>query len=223
MENGTDVEEVDQRTLEKIRKRIKPTKGVPTLLFVGRHNKQKNIENTIEACKILRDQGTKFRFVTAGDGPDFEHLKRLVKKLGLEHEVEFLGYVENRKELMALYSLADLLVFPSLYDNAPMVLREAAVMCTPGLVVKGSCSAEDFKDGDNAFIAENETPEAIAEKISKALPKLSAVGKKAQKTIPISWDKIMQKVVAEYEALIAEKQGRIRWKKRERELQQNML
>ncbi len=209
MENGTDLETVDKQTLDKMRKRIRPIEGIPTFLFVGRHNKQKNIENTVQACKILKDQGIKFRFVTAGNGPDFEHLQRLVKKLNLENAVEFLGYVEDRGEIMALYSLADLLVFPSLYDSAPMVLREAAAMGTPGLVVKGSCSAEDFKDGDNAFIAEDETPEAIAKKISEALPKLSEVGEKARKTIPVSWEKIMPKVVAEYEALIAEKQGRI--------------
>ena len=103
---------------------------------------------------------------------------------------------------MALYYKADLLVFPSLYDNAPMVLREAAVMSTPGIVVKGSCSAEGIRDQDNGFICENETAEAIAKTIVRALPMIQDVGKKAKETIPVSWISIMEKVVAEYQRLI---------------------
>ena len=103
---------------------------------------------------------------------------------------------------MALYYRADLLVFPSLYDNAPMVLREAAVMRTPGIVVKGSCSAEGIIDEDNGFICENESAEAIARTIVRALPMIQDVGERAQKTIPVSWDSIMRRVVAEYQRLI---------------------
>lgn len=210
MENGTNLETVDKQTLAEMRRRVHPMERVPMLLFVGRHNKQKNVEGALYACRILKDKGVKFRMVTAGDGPDFERLEKLVEKLGLQNEVMFLGYMDNRAEIMALYELANLLVFPSLYDSAPMVLREAAAMKTPGLVVAGSCSAEDFRDKVNAFVARDNSPEAIAEKIIEALPLLDRVGAEAQKTIPVSWEKIMEKVVREYEALIIEKQGRIR-------------
>ena len=210
MENGTNLTKVDPKALEKVRKRIHYRPGVPLFLFVGQHNVKKNLDGVLRACAILKAQGLKFRLVTAGDGPDFEKLVRLSKKLGLESEVEFLGFMADFSELTALYSLADLLVFPSLYDNAPMVLREAAAMGTPGLLVSGSTSAENLRDGENALIADSETPEAIAEKILEGLPLVEKIGLQAQKTIPISWEKIMKKVVAEYEALIAEKQGRIR-------------
>ena len=210
MENGTDTETVSQSTLSEIRRRVCPLADTPILLFVGRHHKQKNIESIILACSILKRNNLKFQFVTAGDGSDFDRLTRLVKKLNLENEVKFLGHISNREEIMALYKLANLLVFPSLYDSAPMVLREAAVMGTPSLVVKGSCSAENFQDGKNAFIADDDSPEKIAAKISEALPNLERVGELAQKTIPISWSGIMQKVVKEYGARIIEKQGRIR-------------
>ena len=79
-------------------------------------------------------------------------------------------------------------------------------MGTAGLLVKGSCSAENLKDGINAFIAEDETPEKIAEKIEEALPNLKKVGLNAWRDIPVSWDEIMKKVVREYERLIEEKQ-----------------
>lgn len=210
MENGTNIEEVDKKALGAVKKRIGVPDDIPTFVFVGRHNKQKNIESAIEACAILKQRGVKYRFATAGDGPDFEKLVKQVESLGLTKEVKFLGHIDDRAEIMALYSLGDLLVFPSLYDSAPMVLREAASVGTPGLVIEGSCSAENFRDGDNALIAVNDSPETIAETIIREMPNLKKIGERAKDTIPVSWDKIMEKVVHEYEALIEEKQGRIR-------------
>lgn len=210
MENGTNELEISDEAIKKMRTKVKANDGVPLLLFVGQHNTKKNLDKVIQACRILKDKGVKFRLVTAGDGPDFEKLVKLTKKLELEKEVQFLGFVADFEELTALYKLANLLVFPSVYDNAPMVLREAAAAGTAGLLVAGSTAAENYRDGKNAFIARDETPEAIAEKVIEALPLLEKVGEEAKRTIPVSWEKIMQKVMREYELLIAEKQGRIR-------------
>ena len=99
-------------------------------------------------------------------------------------------------------------MFPSLYDNAPMVLREAAAMGTPGLLVQGSCAAEGVTDGVNGYISPDESAERIAETILRALPTTETVGQEAQRTIPVSWASIMERVVAEYERLIAGKRSR---------------
>ena len=209
MENGTDSEAVQPEVLEEMKRRIHYDESVPLLIFVGQHNVKKNINGVIEACGIMKQKGVRFHLVTAGDGPDFDKMVKLSHKLGLDETAQFLGYIDNRAEIMALYSLADLLVFPSLYDSAPMVLREAATMQTPALLVAGSTAAENLTDGMNALIARDESPDAIAERIMAGFATLKEVGKNAKKTIPVSWDKIMKKVVAEYAALISEKQGRI--------------
>lgn len=203
MENGTNPEALDLQALAEMKERLKLKEGAPTLLFVGQHNWKKNIHGILDACAILMWQGLDFNLVTAGDGPDYEEIAAEVKRLGLDGRTQMLGFMKDRAELMALYSLADLLVFPSLYDNAPMVLREAAVMGTPGLVVAESCSAEGVWDGENGFISPTEHPEDIARTIRRALPLTARVGEGARQTIPVSWDKIMEQVVAEYERLIA--------------------
>lgn len=211
MENGTNTIRPTKRILATTAAKINYNPNIPLFLFVGQHNTKKNLDGVIRACHILKSKGQPFRLVTAGDGPDADKLKHLVKKLDLEPEVQFLGFIADSEELAALYSLADLLVFPSLYDNAPMVLREAAAIGTPTLLVKGSTAAESLKDGENALIAENDSPDAIATRIVNSLKTLETVGKNAQKTIPIPWSKIMRKVVKEYETLIKEKQERIRY------------
>ena len=78
-------------------------------------------------------------------------------------------------------------------------------MGTPGLVVRGSCSAEGLTDGDNAFVSPDESADAIAATIVRALPDLERVGARARATIPMGWQAIMRRVVREYERLIAGK------------------
>ena len=118
----------------------------------------------------------------------------------------FLGFIRSGRELRSLYTLADLFVFPSIYDNAPMVVREAAVNETPSVLVRGSCSAEGIEDGVNGFLCED-SPEDIARIIRLALPKAREAGRSARLTIPKPWEEIMTDVVERYEALIAAKKG----------------
>ena len=146
-----------------------------------------------------------------------EAIRREVAEKGLVGQTHLLGFMSNREELMALFHRADLLVFPSVYDNAPMVLREAAAMGTPAVVVRGSCAAEGINDGVNGFVCEDESGEAIARAVLRALPCTREAGRRAQETIPIPWERIMRDVVAEYQRLIAERgaPGRARGRKNE--------
>lgn len=205
MENGTNLEPLSPTEAEAIETRL-PRDGRPVLLFVGQHNYKKNIHGILRACAHLKAQGQPFRLVTAGAGSDFDSIVREASDLGIAGDCDFLGFISDRSRLMALYHRADLLVFPSIYDNAPMVLREAAAMGTPGLVVAGSCSAEGVQDEDNGFVCADESPEAIAEAIVRALPLAGQAGQRARETIPVSWGSIMAKVLAEYERLISTKQ-----------------
>ena len=205
MENGTNIEKVDEKTLKKMEQRVGKKDGELTLLFVGQHNYKKNLHGVLGAARILKEEGVKFKLVTAGEGPDFKKIVEEAEELGIASETKFLGFVADKSELNALYKLSDLLVFPSLYDNAPMVLREAAAQGTAGLLVKGSCSAEGLKDGETALIAEDTSAKKIAEKILERRTELKKIGERAKKTIPVSWGEIMKKVVNEYEKLIEKK------------------
>lgn len=202
MENGTNREPLSEEGEARLRGHVSLRAGVPTLLFVGQHNWKKNLHGILGACRILKEKGQNFQLVTAGDGPDFAAIVREAEDFGIRDRCTFMGFVENRAELMALYHTADLLVFPSIYDNAPMVLREAAAMGTPGLLVKDSCAAEGIADGKNGFISPGENAEDIAATILRALPDTAAVGLRASETVPVSWDSIMVKVVAEYQRII---------------------
>ena len=202
MPNGTDPQSVSDETYRRVLARWSLRDGVSTLLFVGQMDFKKNPHLILRACALLRDQGEDFQLVMAGAGQDLERLKALAASLNLQDRVLFTGFVGDREEILSLYRRADLLVFPSVYDNAPMVVREAAAMGTPALLVRGSCSAEGVTHGDNGFLCEAD-PASIASGIMEALPRAARAGAHARDTIPIPWALLMEQVLERYRRLIA--------------------
>ncbi len=205
MPNGTDPFELTEDARRDALQDIPLPEGVPVLIFAGQQNFKKNPDQVLRACAILKEMGKDFRLLMVGAGPDLHKLKALTRELGLENEVWFTGFIGERARLMALYERADLMVFPSIYDNAPMVVREAAAMGTPALLIEGSGSAEGVTHRQNGYLCQN-APEAIAQAILEALPTARAVGLSAKETIPIPWDRLILQVEERYKALIQAKQ-----------------
>ena len=195
MPNGTDPQSVSDETYRRVLARWSLRDGVSTLLFVGQMDFKKNPHLILRACALLRDGACRIPKLV-------ERLKALAASLNLQDRVLFTGFVGDREEILSLYRRADLLVFPSVYDNAPMVVREAAAMGTPALLVRGSCSAEGVTHGDNGFLCEAD-PASIASGIMEALPRAARAGARARDTIPIPWALLMEQVLERYRRLIA--------------------
>ena len=204
--NGTDIYEADPSMGEKARLELGVPAGKKVLLFVGQLSRKKNIHSVLQAAAILKQQATDFTLLIVGEGPDRGNLTRLAENLNIMDCTRFLGFVRNGDQLRRLYTLADLFVFPSLYDNAPMVVREAAVNGTASVLVRGSCSAEGVEDGVNGFLCEN-SPEDIANTILRGLKRADEVGQVARKTIPQPWGKIVDNVLARYADLIEKRKN----------------
>ena len=211
MPNGTDNYELTDEDYKKSLSGIKIRKNVPVLLFVGQVDCKKNLEYLIEACRILNEKKTDFELLIAGQGPDEKLLSGLCKIYKIENKVHFLGFINDEKILRSLYKRADLFILPSLYDTFSLVVREAASMKTPSLLIRGSNAAECITDKVNGFLCSN-SPESIAEEIVNALPSVRSVGEKAYETIPIPWNTIMKQVEERYIRL-CESKGSLKSKK----------
>lgn len=102
------------------------------------------------------------------------------------------------------YAASDLFLFPSLYDNAPLVVREAAALHTPAVMAKGSTASAILTDGDNGFLVEND-PEAMASLLRKLIAdpeRVHRVGIQASRTIVRSWEDCVDEVIERYNALL---------------------
>ena len=210
MPNGTDMEVPDRAKYLKLRNRGLIEIGAEDndfiLLFVGQHRWEKNVKTIIDSLKILKDKEESFKMVFVGEGYADKEMKKLVKSYGLIENVEFTGVITDRTKLTNLYACSDLFIFPSIYDNAPLVMREAAAFDVPSVVVRNSSAAEGVLDNVNGFLINN-TPEALAQKIIdvKSNPEMiKKAGNGARKSIYRHWETIVDEVAIRYEEIIRE-------------------
>ena len=203
MPNGTpDIEPSAARAAAAKEKYNLPDE--PILLYCGQMNWKKNIQRILESCACYAQSGKPFTLVLAGQGPDVKSIHQKVDELGLTDRVRFTGHVTGEQDLYGLYENADLFVFPSLYDTSGMVVREAAAMGTPSVVVRGCATAEPIIDRQNGFLCDD-TTQSLCDVLNMTLSDhamTKEVGKSARKTIYLSWDDIAASTVERYQALI---------------------
>ncbi|NLH01394.1 MAG: glycosyltransferase family 4 protein, partial [Clostridiales bacterium] len=176
----------------------------PVFLFVGQQDWKKNIDRILLAAAELNKRNLMFKLVLTGMGPHSREIMKRASSLGLDDRMVYTGHISDRAMLAGLYQCADLFVFPSLYDTAGLVVREAASFGTASVVVRGSCAAEPIIDGVNGFLCEDDTSDLarIMEKAITETEKMKVVGEAARKTIPVSWDVIIDEVLGRYAELV---------------------
>lgn len=188
----------------------------PLLLFVGQHIWEKNVKLIIEALAKVKDLPYHALFV--GDGYARTEMQAMAAKLGLSgnsdyrmDKITFFGSVQSRELMQTIYTAADLFLFPSIYDNAPLVVREAASLHTPSIVARGSNTAEIIKDGINGFLSDNDVT-AFANRLRYILERptiISWAAKGAAETLVRSWEDIAVEVLDRYQHLIDRQQNRL--------------
>lgn len=221
MPNGVTVRQADEESIQMVVEKYR-LQDKPLLLFVGQINWKKNILRVLESAAMLQNNGVDFILLLAGQGPDEKEVEQKIKSLGLEENAMLIGHLTDINTLSALYARADLFVFPSLYDNAPMVIREAAVMGTPSVLVRGSSAAEIIEDGINGFLSDDDSGN-LFHVLNNALAnpaQTHAIGQKAQQTIPQPWEQIMEHAVSRYQALIDTPNDRYKHRKRHQQSNQ---
>jgi glycosyltransferase involved in cell wall biosynthesis len=115
-----------------------PLRKYPTLLYVGRVSKEKNLEEFLS----LNIEGQK---VIVGDGPCFDLYKS--KYPG----VIFTGTLHGEK-LAEEYSSADVFVFPSKSETFGLVLTEAIASGTPVAALHSPSSDVIITNGINGYV-----------------------------------------------------------------------
>ena len=188
----------------------------PVILFVGQMDWKKNILTILEACAEMKKAGRRFHLLLAGQGVDMNAIDQKIHDLDIQDRSQMLGHITDTSLLDAIYARASIFAFPSLYDTTSMVVREAAVMGTPSVMVRGSTAAEYIDDRVNGFLCENDAHD-LCRVISEALDDpdlLARTGEKARETIPVPWETILETAVERYTRLIAlNKEGKLQKKR----------
>ena len=206
MPNGVDFPKgrVEEKLVHEVTKDFDLPENVPMFLFVGRMMWYKGLKIILDALAMLKTQGRPFRMVFVGNGGDRDEVIAYSEKLGLSDCVFFTAPAYDRNVIRAWYCRADLFLFPSTFDTNGLVVREAAACGLGSVLVRGSCAAEDIRDGESGFLIE-ENAESMARMLtalSRNPEAMQRVGKTAQDEIYISWKDAVTHAQARYEVVL---------------------
>lgn len=136
------------------------------LLFVGRLEGLKRVEDGLLALKILVEKSINIHFNIVGDGVQKQNIEKLIKENNLSKSVTLHGHVSDTLCLEQLYRQSDVFVFPSVSEGTPKVLAEAMSYGAIPIAVRDTGSIRHIiSDGKNGFLVDSYSPEQIADKI----------------------------------------------------------
>ena len=206
VDNGSDlVADYSDEYFASVRDELGVGRDEFVLLFVGQHIWEKGTRFIIDTLEKIKD--LPFRMFFVGTGYAAGDMKRMVHEKGLDDKTTFVGVLTDRAQIKKYYAVADLFLFPSLYDNAPLVVREAAALHTPAVMIKDSTASTILQDGYNGFLIENsiESFENTLRGLAADRDHIRRAGIEASHTIVRSWENVVDEVLTRYRDLIARK------------------
>jgi glycosyltransferase involved in cell wall biosynthesis len=138
------------------------------ILFVGTLEPRKNIQKLIQGYAGLLKQKKipHDLIIVGGQGWLFKDIYGMIEKLGVQNSVKLLGYVADT-DLPLLYNLADVFVYPSLYEGFGLPPLEAMACGCP--VVTSNRSSLPEIVGDAAMLVDPYDSDAIANGIFQVI------------------------------------------------------
>lgn len=141
------------------------------ILFVGRIDPLKGIENLLRAMPYLRNrQDTRLTLIGGGEGNrrETERLKALSGELGIEDMVTFVSAVKQDR-MPYYYSAADVCVIPSYYESFGLVALESLACGTPLVASDVGDLRNIIRQGETGYVVAGNEPRRLAGKIDLVL------------------------------------------------------
>ncbi|MBS3136375.1 glycosyltransferase [Candidatus Woesearchaeota archaeon] len=155
-------------------------------LHVGRISFEKNIDVIIRAISILKsDFNANVKIKIAGDGPALRSLKLLARKLGVEGNIDFLGWVSG-EQLSSVYQKSTVFVTSSPMETQGLVILEAMASGLAVIGVDKFAIPDLVKPGFNGYLAKPYDAQDMASCMSKAIEKSSVLPVFARNSLKIA-------------------------------------
>ncbi len=139
----------------------------PVVMQVARFHPVKDHATALRAWSIVHAQLPDALLVFVGDGPQRENLEQLTAQLGLTDAVQFLGSVDNARQIIPA---ADLCMLTSLSEGLSVTLLEAMAAGKPIVATDVGGNPELVIHGKTGLLAPSRDPEALADCIMQLLP-----------------------------------------------------
>ncbi|MEU4441848.1 glycosyltransferase family 4 protein [Actinosynnema sp. NPDC050801] len=178
--------------------------GAPLLLFFGRLEWEKGVQDLIAALPRIRRAHPGTRLVVAGTGTHREWLVDQARKHKVRRAVDFVGHLSDRA-LAAALAAADAVVLPSKYEPFGIVALEAAAAGTPLVASTAGGLGEVVLDGVTGLSFSPGDVEALAGAVRSVLDDRPAAQRRARAAksrlaTDFDWSKIAADTTAVYRA-----------------------
>lgn len=166
MHNGININRFsfNSESRNTLRRELNLTEDTPLILSVGRLTNAKDYPNLLSAFSDLRSTGIPVHLAIIGSGEEYTSLTAMVIKLGLMHQVHFLGLRRNVHEWMCA---ADIFVLSSAWEGFGLVVAEA--MACQRIVVATDCGGVKEVVGNCGILVPPKNHFALANGIKKVL------------------------------------------------------
>ncbi|MFB1049330.1 N-acetyl-alpha-D-glucosaminyl L-malate synthase BshA [Paraliobacillus sp. JSM ZJ581] len=158
--NFVDTEEYYRRSNRDLREHYGIHPNEKVIIHISNFRKVKRIQDVIYAFQIINSQ-VPSKLLLIGDGPEYSEMYQLVKKLGLEDSILFLGKQNNIADLL---SISDLKLLLSEKESFGLVMIEAMACGVPCIGTNVGGIPEVIEDGKNGYIIEIGEIETLANK-----------------------------------------------------------
>ncbi len=193
---------------EEERRRVKERYQIGSrfVLYAGNIKPHKNLERLIDAFGSLKRAGglDDLTLLIIGDEINqYTSLRRCVEAAGVRQDVRFFGFVPDRT-LSALYRMASVFAFPSLYEGFGLPPLEAMACGTP--VVTSRLSSLPEVVGDAALLVDPYSVEDIAAAIRRLLAddelRSRLIERGYERAASFSWERSVRAIHETYMSVI---------------------
>jgi phosphatidylinositol alpha-mannosyltransferase len=148
---------------------IKKDNNSLAILYLGRLDQRKGVLVAINGFRKIKDKFPTAKLLIVGKGPLEKTAKDLAKKLKLENDCHFFGYVKQ-KDLAGFYTSADVYIAPALGGEAQgIVLLEAMACGRPVIASDIDGYKEVIEDGKTGLFFKHGNADDLADTVQSVL------------------------------------------------------
>jgi len=180
------------------------------IFYVGRVVEEKGLRVLIESADKVRAGYAKVKFVIAGTGHQLQEFRNFANGLGQGSHFYFTGFISD-EDRDKLYKVADVAVFPSLYEPFGIVALEAMAAEVPVVVADTGGLSEVVTNHETGIVVQPSNPDALAWGILHTLNNADWSATRVTNAYKMvkavyNWQNIAHQTIATYQRIIEESQ-----------------
>ncbi|MFX0028194.1 MAG: glycosyltransferase family 4 protein [Candidatus Hermodarchaeota archaeon] len=182
---------------------IKDKYGIdsPFLFHLSKYSPRKNPWTILNSFKKVKENKKNLKLVIAGNGWKNQEVLEFIKKNEIKDDIIFTGFTP-RKDIIEFLNLAEIFIFPSLFEGFGIPNLEAMACGCP--VITSNAFAIPEIVGDAALILNNSMdPIELSNKIIQVLEdtnlKMKLIEKGLERVKLYSWKESAREVLSTYE------------------------